>query len=218
MFASVNGVRCQSLRLVRPSRGLWTADVVLANPLSDGGRATLVLAGLEMVGHYYRFGDFLNNGYARIVGGNGGWLTTIEQKFYKSPFGVKLTPVLQDAATAAGETVTVAEDTTIGNFYIREVAPAARVLNQLCPSWYVLPSGATFVGPFENPVIASRFDVLVEGTDMSVGRVAIATDRPEDWIPGALFTAPTITTQRQVSTVVHKLTKDRLRTEVWTSP
>ena len=218
MFASLNGVRCQSLTLTIPSRGLWTADAVLTNPLSDGGTATLIVAGLTLIGAFIRSADFLENGFARLVGGHGGWHQTIPEKYYQSPFGLRLTPILTDAASACGESVAVTTDSNVGNYYVRRNTTAARVLNQLCPEWWVRPDGVTQIGPRTTPIISSRFDVIADGTNLASGRVQIATDKPEDWVPGCLFTAPTLPAQRQVSTVIHTLTSNKLRTTIWTSP
>lgn len=216
MFCSINGERCTRLNLVIPSRGLWTADATLDKAIEFTATAvTVQLAGLSLVGAVFRRGNYSGSGFLRLVGGRGGWRNTIEQKFYRSPFGVKLTPVLSDAAAACGESVVVDEDRTLGLFYTREAAPASRVLNQLCPSWYVQPDGTTRIGDRATPTIAGRFDVITDGTAPHLGRYTIATDFPEQWVPGARFTANTLSSTVQISAVVHRLTPDRLRTEVW---
>lgn len=219
MFCSINNARCTKLNLIIPARGLWTADATLDDVIEFTGTAvTLTLAGLTLIGSVYRSGNYSGTGSLRLVGGHGGWRQPIDQKFYQSPFGVKLTPVLTDAANAAGETIIVDTDSTLGLFFTREAGPACRVLNQTCESWYVQPDGTTRVGPRATPTIASRFDVVDDGVKLSAGRVPIATDFPQDWVPGSMFTAPTIGTTMQVSGVVHNLTPERLRTTVWTSP
>ena len=218
MFCSLNERRAYELNLTIPTRGLWTADA----KLDTGGAfadtsVTLVLAGLTLVGAVYRTGSFSGVTWVRLVGGAGGWHQTIGERFYKNPFGLQLAPIATDAANAVGETVQVAADVSVGSFYVRRRGPAIRVLNQLAASWYALPSGVTFIGPRTTPRIASRFDVLSDGTSLARGAVAIATDFPEQWTPGCLFTSPTLT-ERQASIVTHRLTPERLRTEVWTSP
>lgn len=218
MFSAVNGVRVGALTLVIPARGLWVADVLLNQPLEDGAGVTLTLAGLTLRGKVERGGNFLLNFSARIVGGNGGWEQVIPSRPYQNPFGVKLKSVVTDAASAAGESVNVTADRDIGLFYVRKSGPASRVLNQLAPQWWVDSAGVAQVGPRATPTVTSYFDVLAEGTSLRVGRVAIATDKPEDWHPGVMFSAPTIPQQMQAATVVHRLDSDKFRTTVWTSP
>lgn len=217
MFCSINGARCTKLNLSIPAYGLWTADAVLDDVIEFTGTAvTLTLAGLSLVGSVVRSGNFSGTGSLRIVGGRGGWRTTIPKHFYQSPFGVKLKPVLTDAANACGERIVVDDDVTLGLFFTREEGPGARVLNQLCPSWYVQADGSTRVGARATPTIASRFDVVNENVAPNLGRIPIATDFPEDWVPGAKFSAPVLGSEVfTISDVVHKLTPERLRTEVW---
>jgi hypothetical protein len=217
MYCSINGQRCYRLNLSIPARGLWSADAVLDDVISFTGTSiTLVLAGLTLVGSVVRGGNYSGEGSLRIVGGKGGWMQTIPQRFYQNPNGIKLGPVLADAAKACGESVTIDADTTLGLFFTREAAPACRVLNQLCPSWYVQPDGTTRVGDRATPTIASAFDMVDEFVSPYLGRIPIATDFPEDWVPGAKFTAAVLGGDVfQVSDVVHRLTPERLRTECW---
>jgi len=217
MFCSINGARCTKLELVIPARGLWTADATLDDVIEFSDTSvTLALAGLTLVGAVFRRGDFSGTGSLRIVGGKGGWRKIIGQRFYNNPHGIKLTPILTDAASACGETITVDADQTIGVFFTRENGPACRALNQLCPSWYVQPDGSTRVGDRATPTISSRFDVVSENVAPNLGRFPIATDIPEDWVPGAKFSAPVLGSGVfQISGVVHRLSPERLRTEIW---
>ena len=220
MFCSINNERCTSLSLAIPARGIWTADAKLDNSVAFTGDAvTLILAGLTLVGHVFRRGSFSGAGYVRLVGGHGGWMQTIPSRVYENPFGVKLSPVLSDAARECGETISVETDQTLGLFFTREAGPACRVLNQTCPHWYVNNDGSTFVGARPTPTIVSRFDVITDGQAPNLGRIPVATDFPEDWMPGAMFTSAVLgSSQFQVSGVVHNLTPNKLRTTIWTSP
>jgi hypothetical protein len=218
MFAQANERRVYELTLTIPSRGLWTADAKLdTGDAFTATSVTLTLAGLSMVGAVYRTGSYSGVTWLRLVGGAGGWHQTIEKDFYQNPFGLQLAPIATDAARLVGETVQVSTNPNIGTFYVRQRGPAVRVLNHLATSWYPLPSGVTFIGARTTPRITSRFDVLPEGTNLGQGSVTIATDFPEQWTPGCLFSSNTLS-ERQASIVTHRLTSDRLRTEVWCSP
>ncbi len=218
MFCSINGARVTKLSLLIPAIGLQTADVSLDDVIEfTGTDAALTLAGLQMSMSVVRSGNFSGTGTLRLVGGKGGWRGIIPQRFYQNPNGIKLSPVLTDAARAAGETIIIDTDTTLGLFFIREQAPACRVLNQLCDSWYMQNDGTTRVGTRASPTITSKFDLVGEAQP-NLGKFEIATDFPEDWVPGAMFSTPTLgSTVFQVSDVVHKLTPDNLRTVVWVS-
>lgn len=218
-FSALNGVRCRSLLLTIPARQLWTAQSELESELdleSSGSDAvTLELGGLSLAGFAYRGGSFTGVGQYRIVGGAGGWGNEIAPKFYRNPFGVKLSLVLGDAAAACGERISVTTDAEIGQFFMRRRGPASTVLGQLSPNWWVRQDGVVVTGEREESTIASVFDVMQEGTNLGTGRFCIATDFPEDWIPGRKFSSP-VTGLRRVSIVQHHLSAGKLRTMVWT--
>lgn len=218
MFCAINERRAFELNLTIPSRGLWTADARLdTGDAFTATSVTLTLAGLSLVGAVYRTGSFSGVTWVRLVGGHGGWHQSVGEKYYKNPFGLRMGPIVTDAASAVGESVQISTDTSVGSFFVRRRGPAVRVLNQLASSWYPLPTGVTFVGPRTTPRITSRFDVIADGTDLARGVVMMATDFPEQWTPGSLFASAALS-ERQASTVTHRLTPERLRTEVWTSP
>jgi hypothetical protein len=215
MFCSLNGNRVTSLTLVKPQRGCAFADVTLDAVVRFATPAvTLVLAGLTVTASVLRSGEFTGATEARIVAGHGGWSQEIPERFYQNPFGLKLSPILTDAANAVGESLIIDTDRTVGQFYVRERAVAARTLNQLTDGWWVQNDGVTRVGLRPTTTVSSQFDVTA--ASLGIGRVTIATDRPEDWEPGCFFSAPTIT-RRQVSAVIHRLNQSGLRTELWTS-
>jgi hypothetical protein len=201
-----------------PLYGCWIADAVLTRsaPLVDAG-VTLVLAGLELRGFVYRSGDFLGTGSFRIAGGFGGWGKDLPGKYYQNPPGVKLSNVLGDAAREAGESVVLQADSSVGPRFFRRGGVASTVLRQLAKNWWIRPDGKTEVGDRPTPDITSAFDVLPHGSKLALGKIAVATDYPEDWVPGSFFTSP-VTTSKQISAVVHRLTPETFRTEVWTQP
>ena len=163
-----------------------------------------------------RSGDFVGVGSYRLVGGAGGWGRTIPAKFYQSPGGLRMTPILSDAAKAVGETVELQRDFTFGQWFARREGPASTVLRQLANGrWWVRPDGVTEIGDVPEEPVASPFDVI--RADLGVGLVEIATDRPEDWAPGVTFSSPTLSKKR-AGTVVHRLTANAFRTQVWVVP
>jgi hypothetical protein len=216
MLASLNGIQVQAGQIVFPYYGLWVADLALSNAPDDTVTdATIVLAGLTLQGTVFRGGSFLGNGSFRVIGGKGGWKNRIPPKFYQSSFGVKLRSVLTDVAREVSESVQVDVDRTLGQFYTREACPAGRLLWQLGRTWWVRADGVTQIGTRAPTVVTTPFDVL-EGTNPSQGRVMVATDNPESWEPGVAFVAPTLS-QKTVSTVIHHLSPNALRTEILTT-
>ena len=55
---------------------------------------------------------------------------------------------------------------------------------------------------------------MSDDIDLGKGKVVVATDKPEDWQPGRKF-ASALIAEKTISGVIQRLTKDRLRTEVW---
>jgi len=218
MLGSINGVAIKTAEVTLPFRGVWTADVVTEGEIDADGPVTITIADLTLVGTVDRMGDFLGSGNLRIVGGAGGWMKPVPAKYYQNSFGLKLSPIVSDAAREAGETVNVSSDAerTVGSFYMREQAPAARVLAQLTSLWWVDFAGVTQVAVTRKATpITATFDVLPKGTDLHLGRVALATDTPCAFVPGCTFSSQTLSKQT-ISTVVHRLGANKLRTEVWT--
>jgi hypothetical protein len=216
LFAALNGTPIKRLELTIPYFGAWVAsDLHLDRVVEETPAATLTLGGLTLIGTVFRSGSFVGSGAYRVSAG-AGWSKTIPAQSYYSAGGVKASLVLRDAARAAGETLSLDADSTLGTHWIRLFpAPAVRVLDLVRPDWWVRPDGVTTTGPRPSPIVTSHFDVLPDGTALSVGRVAIATDRPEDWLPGVQFSSPTLS-MRTVDSIRHVLDGNKLRTEVWT--
>lgn len=213
-FAELNGSRVTSGTIALPYNGLWVADVQLDVPVVASGLVTLTLGGLSLKGSVFRMNSFTGTTFARLVGGANGWGKAVPAKEYRSQFGVKFSTIAGDAARAVGETVSVVADFTVGEFYERQNARAGRVLDTFAPVWWMRADGVTVVGDRANTNVTSPFDVLAAGTDLGLGKVTIATDRPEDWQPGVTYSSPTISASR-ASVVLHKLDRDKLRTEIW---
>lgn len=133
--ATLNGKTCTKARVALPAWGVWWAEVELAEEHTLTGSLTLQIADLTLVGA--RVSGRASGGRSayRLAGGAASWGVTVPAKSYSNDAGVKLATVLQDAASAAGETLDAATipTSTIGPSYSRELAPASRVLEQLSP-------------------------------------------------------------------------------------
>lgn len=216
IFAELNGVRIRAATVTIPYHGIWHADVVLDQATVLSGQLTLVLGDLTLRGVAFRQGGFSGVNYVRIVGGAGGWMRKIPAKEYRSSFGVKFSLVVGDAARSVGETVSVAADFVIGQFYERKEACASCVLDTFAPLWWMRSDGTTVVGNRAATNVASKFDVMLDGTNLAAGKITIATDMPAVWQPGVTFSSPFLTGQQTASAVVHRLDSQKLRTEIWT--
>lgn len=216
MFAELDGNRVAALTLILPAKGIWTADVLLdQNAAMNDTSVTLTLNTFSLKGTIFRAGNFVGAASFRIVGGAGGWRKPLPAKFYQSGAGVRLSSLVTDTAREAGEQVAVLADRTVGTAFTRQRGPAVRVLGLLGDQWWVRPiDGVTVVGERANPVIVSQFDTLAQGTSLALGRVMVATDAPQDWQPGAVFSSPTLSA-RTISGAIHRLDANSLRTEVW---
>lgn len=233
-WAEVAGVRVTSGTVTIPYRGLWVGDVTLAKTGSVGPVATLTLGNLVMRCGVFRELDFAGSHTCRLVGGFGGWQTTIPAKAYSLQSGVPLSIVLREAAIEAGEVISsVALNSiagqNVGTFYVRELAPASRVLKQLAePLWWVDASGqiqltdrsvlafdgtatATLLG-----AITSQFQPIVN--EPGAAHFTVAHESPADWMPGRIFSNALIPTPQTISMVTHCFTDGgALRTKVLTT-
>ena len=100
----------------------------------------------------------------------------------------------------------------IGQAFIRQECPAARVLDQVGDPWWVRPDGVTEVGARATDEIKSHFDVV--SAQLAIGQLFVATDDVQDWTPARQFQTPTISI-RTLSTVIHHIEKEKIRTEAW---
>lgn len=216
IFAELNGNRVRTAAVTLPHHGIGHADVVLdSSTTSLSGVLTLVIGDFVFKGTAFRQGGFVGVNYFRIVGGAAGWGKKVREKEYRSVFGIKFSVIAQDAARECGETLSVQSDFTVGLCYDRQNAPAVRVLDTYAPQWWVGTDGVTVVGNRPTPTITSQFDVMQDGTDLGVGKITVATDHPAAWVPGARFSSPVLS-EKQIAGVIHRLDKDKLRTQVWT--
>ena len=190
-FASANGARLVAVSLGMPLYGLWMADIDGDLPETFTSPVTLVVGNLSLVGSVVRQGSFAGQNRTRLVGGFGGWRQDVSAASYSNPSGVRLSTVLLDLAASCGEQVKPpTPDVMVGQFFVREVAPASRILRQLVgPSWYVDALGVTQIGTRPSAAITSPFSVEMFDTDK--GEAVIATEDYASWVPGATFSGAT---------------------------
>lgn len=201
LYASLNGHPIVTASLNIPLYGAWCGDVVLSltsSITSAQGGCTLTIGNLTLTGTAIRMGSFAGSRSIRLVGGYGGWRQTVTSKAYANSAGVRLSMVLRDVASEVGEQLSLAQDIQIGPFYIREQAPAQRVLRQLGgPLWWIDPGGVTHVGPRTSTSIATPFDVIEWSG--AKGRFLVGTEDNASWLPGNTFSSSTVTTPQTIS-------------------
>lgn len=142
---SVNGATAKRARVQVPAQGLWYVDAELADDvvLEEGAAATVELGDLGLTGAVVSGGVWRGDARYRIVGGSGGWGREVASKDYVNDAGVDALTVIREAAHDAGETfdLTTVPATVIGRRWLREAAPASRVLELVSPAWYVGEDG-----------------------------------------------------------------------------
>jgi len=217
-YAALNGRRVVSGTLMIPYYGAWTADVVLSVADTIPTQTQLVIGDLTLTCAVYRQLSSAGSRSARIVAGFGGWRKTIPAQAYSNPSGLRVSLLLGDAAKLVGEKVSVAQDMSVGSLFVRENAPATRVLRQLAGSlWWIDANGTTQVGPRSSAAITSAF-TAVEWSGAK-GRFNIATEVLSDWMPGRTFTTPNVTTAQTVAETSIALGNDgKVRLTVLTTP
>lgn len=199
LFASCAGLQIVSGSLVIPKIGAWTADVHLATQQTVSGTVPVVIGNLTLLGTVYRSDVYGGQVRARIVGGYGGWRNRIAPQGYGSGSGVLLSTILNDAASACDERVTIASDRSIGNAYARVSFPSSvagdilwQMLSQgIIAGWYVAPSGVTITSQWPSINVSTPFTVTDQKPDE--GMVEIATEDYASWMPGCTFSSPLLT-------------------------
>ena len=197
-FATANGTRIITASLSIPLYGIPVCDLLIPtlDPLTTP--VSVTFGNFTQVMGVYRQGYFGGSQYARLVGGYAGWRTTIASQAYNNAGGLMLSLILGDAASAAGEQIKIATDSSVGTFYVRENAPAQRLLRQLGgPLWWIDPTGVTQVGPRTSVAITSPFTVV--SYDAAPGQYEIATEDYASWLPSNTFTGPTLTGVQTIS-------------------
>lgn len=214
-FFSVNGERVVSGVITVPYYGPWNAELVLAvtDDHDPGSPATITLGNLTMKGTVSRSAGFSGSRSMRIIGGAAGWRKKIAAKGYSHDAGVKLSTVLQDAASAAGEKIVVSDERIIGTAYARRNDLAESVLkHHVAGQWWIDNDGVTQTKARPSGPIASVFTVI--NYSGSKGRFEIATEAYADWMPGRSFSSPVLTDPQTISSVSFVAEKGAIKTIV----
>lgn len=217
--AQLNNHRLRMGRVTQPRIGAWLADVwsddeipasELAKPL------TLSIGSLTLVGTRLRGEAWQGGTRVRVVGGAGGWRRALPSRWYASDAGVKPAQVAADAATECGETISegLVSNASLGAWYTREAWSASRTLYQLDAPWRILDDGTTSLRPWPSVRIGSPFDVVAYDSARVI--VEVATDYPQEWRPGAVFTNRRLPDHAFViSDVVHTIEPGKYRAQAW---
>lgn len=217
-YATLAGARVSSARVSLPLYGVWVADVVLPVAAELTGLVRLVIGTLALVGTPVRQADYGAGRTLRMVGGRNGWGRDVAAVGYANASGVRLADVLSDVARDSGEAITGYDsEATVGTHYARLAGPASRVLRDLAgPLWYMRADGVTTLAARPDTPIATPFTVTHR--DGPTRRTVVATEDPQDWMPGRRFasvTTPDLQTISHVSLVAAE--SGELRAEVLTS-
>lgn len=200
-FLAINGQRVVSAHIAIPYYGIWTGDAMIpqGSNLPAGTAVTVTLGNLSLKGTVYRSGAFAGQVKAFLMGGAGGWQTTVAAQAYALTGGVRLSMVLGDLATAVGEKVQIASDGVLGSTFAREKTQAGRILRQIAGSlWYIDASGVTQIRPSRpSSTITSGFQIVRYDGDK--GEFEIATEDYASWQPGAAFSNVIVPTAQTVS-------------------
>ena len=210
IFAGLDDIPIMRGQVTIPAYGIWHADLWLDREVALSGQVRLALADISALATVVRVIGFLGQTGVRIVGGYGGWRTSVSGLQYAAATGLSLRTVLAHTAADVGELVDAA-DTAIGTAYVRAVGPASRVLQSLIPgAWYVGFDGVTYAAPRPAGVVANRF--MTMDVSQPAGAYVVATDSPGEWLPGRSFTGPS--TSGVISRVQHQIENATLRTQV----
>jgi hypothetical protein len=207
--STLNGLRVTSARVNIPAWGCWFADVSLDGEHSVTGAATLKIADATYVGTIISGGASKGRSDYRIVAGAGGWGGELPRKAYANDAGVKLSTVITDAATSAGETLVTTSTDRVGPAFVREAGPASGVLNHLAPeAWYVDEAGTTRLGARTAGTLPTG--VTHGQVDLARGKVTLASESIAAILPGIVVDGLTVVD------VQHDLTPEGgLRSTVW---
>jgi len=163
MSATFGGQLVTSSNLIFPWTGVWSGTLECASDVLLGGVQALEVSGLSLTCAICPGSSGVDNYTARytIVGGYGGWGTSVGAKGYHSDLGVKLSEILEDLGTACGERVVSATDARLDVDYLRREQTGARCLTGLLGAeWHVAANGLTICSPRSSTEISVSYELL----------------------------------------------------------
>jgi len=213
-WATLSGLPGPRAHLVVPYSGIWHADVSLDRPIPLPGTQVLQIGTTVWTCTVVRAVDFAGVRRLRLVGGLGGWRSSVPFMQYASPVGVPTAIVLADVAAVAKEIPPVVDPSlspTVGTSFVRQEGLASLVLQQVCgDQWWMDPTGTVQTSVRLPTPIASFF--TVQDVDGAEGRYMVQTESPGDWMPGALFISPSV--QGTISRTMLIVDEGGIRVEV----
>lgn len=199
-----------------PLAGAWMAHVELdasgstTELLDDTAPITLTLGGVSYLGTVRRQGVYAGRLNAEIVGGYGGLSTPIAPRAYQ---GVPVSIPLSDALFEGGETLSITVDAAVKNTLLPRWSRTAgtvgtaidRIASELALGWRVLSDGSLWIGAETWSEVTIDHDLTDQ--NLASDTVVIASEAPSV-VPGSTFRG------RRVSTVVHDISPEMMRTTV----
>lgn len=223
-MSTLRGQRISSVELHVPWAGAWWADVLLeVGAVPAPGPAELKIGDLTLQGSVLadRRGLDGPDQPTCVVTGGAGWRSLLTQPGeYSSPVGVRLSTVLRDLASLAGEPYDAPAEVLLGAAYGWSAATASAprrargVLDELVsrraiPTWRIAPSGRTTFTAWPSGTVA---DVAgrVMSRNLTEGLRHVGLDtRVAAFLPGGTIEGSLI------RRVIVKDTAGSLSAEVW---
>lgn len=220
-IATLDGHATTAVRLHVPARGVWYADIDLAEQPEVEGAVVLALGSLELQGTVdpRSSGAHGLQSRVRVLGGGGGWGTLLPAKAYHSDSGVRARLIADDAAREAGETLGDFDvsPASVGIDYVRQSGPAARVLEDAigASAWWVDYDGLTQVGARpEAEADVGAYELL--DYDARARVVTLALDDVAAVGIGSVLTSPRIEAAQSVRELAIELTAGSVSVRAWT--
>ena len=224
-MSTLGAATIKSATIHIPPSGGWLADVVLLADPAPTGQQTITIGNLSLVGTVLpgRGGDDIADRPHVTVAGGAGWGSLIARPgSYYFAGGVRLSAVLRDLATAAGEPYDAPADSTLGKAFSWDAATPQvprrlrSVLSDLValraiPTWRVAPNGRTRFDAWPATGEAKKLgEVISRNLGPGIRRIGLDA-RVSDFLPGA-----TVEGVRVARTIIVE-TSGKLFADVWES-
>ena len=223
-YATLDGFDVQSGTVYIPAGGVWWADLELIEECQVSGSATLTLGNTTLVGTIdpTHVGDFGLRCRLRLVGGAGGWSSSLPAKGYHNDAGVTASEIVQDLARETGETLGTFEPsaTSVGVDFVRPSGQAIKSLEEAIGSafWWVELDGTTTVG--ERTETAAEDGVYLVSdvkADDSLVFLSLNEDELSAVLPGTILSEG-LDTPQTIRETRFELTPDSVRVVAWAPP